>query len=75
MQEYPKKLVKYLDTLPPEQRNQQQQLYQETLAQAVAQGFQSPKFWATRQIIAGLTAGQIQHKIQRRMRKTISPDV
>ncbi len=75
MDDYPKKLVAYFDTLEPEQRQDREQLYRTTLAQALEHNLQSPRFWAARQVIAGLTAGQIQHKIQKRIRRIPRMDV
>jgi hypothetical protein len=69
MDDYPKKLVAYLNTLEPEQRTLRERLYRTTLAQALEHNLQSPRFWAARQIIAGLTTGQIQHKILKRIRR------
>jgi len=69
MDDYPKKLVAYLNTLEPDQRASREQLYRTTLAQALEHNLQSPRFWAARQIIAGLTTGQIQHKILKRIRR------
>lgn len=69
MDDYPKKLVAYFDTLEPDQRTIREQLYRTTLAQALEHNLQSPRFWAARQVIAGLTTGQIQHKIQKRIRR------
>jgi hypothetical protein len=69
MNDYPKKLAAYLDTLDPDQRSLREELYRTTLAQAIEHRLQSPRFWAARQVITGLSASQIQHKIQKRIRR------
>lgn len=72
MNDYPKKLVAYLETLSPEDRAGREELYRTTLSQAIEHGLQSPRFWAARQVISGLNAGQIEHKIQKRIRRVVA---
>lgn len=74
MNDYPKKLAVYLETLDPEQRAAREKLYRSTLAQAQEHHLQSPRFWAARQIIAGLNDHQIQHKIQKRIKRIPKSD-
>ena len=69
MDSYPKKLEKYLTALTPEERSERELLFEKTLASAQEHHFQSPRFWAMRQIISGMTPAQIKNKIQHRLHK------
>ena len=69
MPSYPSKLLKYLNSLPTEEQEAKKRLFEQTLSKAQSHGFQSPRFWATRQILSGLNGQQIQHKIQKRLVK------
>ena len=64
---YPKKLTKYLDTLPEDQRPAREALYAHALEQAESHGFQSPRFWAMRQAVSGISMVQLEEKIRRRV--------
>lgn len=66
---YPKKLTKYLDTLPEDQRKVREALYAHALEQAEAHGFQSPRFWAMRQAVSGISMEQLKEKIRRRVNR------
>lgn len=68
MQSYPTKLKRYLNRLVPAERQAKEQLFEHTLEQARAHGLQSPRFWAMRQVLSGLNADQIEHKIKLRIR-------
>ncbi|MCH7917183.1 MAG: hypothetical protein IIC50_04265 [Planctomycetes bacterium] len=69
MPSYPSKLLKYVNSLPIEEQEAKKRLFEQTLSKAQSHGFQSPRFWAMRQIVQGLSEGQIQQKIQRRLDK------
>lgn len=69
MHALPSKLLKYLNGLASPERQAKERLFEQTLALAHQHGFQSPRFWATRQILSGLNGQQIQHKIQKRLVK------
>lgn len=69
MPPYPTKLLKYLDSLSAVEVEAKKRLFEVTLAQAQSNGFQSPRFWALRQIVSGLSEQQIQQKIKRRLAK------
>ena len=69
MQSYPTKFKRYLDGLAPTDRQAKAQLFEQTLEKAVTHGLQSPRFWAMRQIVSGLSAGQIDQKIKQRLNK------
>ncbi len=64
---YPQKLIKYLDSLPEDQRSAREALYVHALAQAETHKFQSPRFWAMRQAVSGISMVQLEEKIRRRM--------
>ncbi|MCP4450218.1 MAG: hypothetical protein GY809_02060 [Planctomycetes bacterium] len=64
---YPQKLTKYLDALPEDQRPARETLYTHALEQAEAHKFQSPRFWAMRQAVSGISMVQLEEKIRRRV--------
>ena len=64
---YPQKLIKYLETLPEDQRSAREALYAHALEQAEAHKFQSPRFWAMRQAVSGISMVQLEEKIRRRV--------
>jgi hypothetical protein len=63
----PRKLEKYLATLPEEEREERIKLFEELEDIARKQKFQSPRFWAMRQVISELPRGAIDIKINRRI--------
>jgi hypothetical protein len=69
MQSYPTKLKRYLNGLTPADRQEKAQLFEQTLEKAQALGLQSPRFWAMRQVVSGLNAGQIEQKIKQRTKR------
>ena len=69
MNQYPAKLTKYLNTLDVEKRHVKEHLYQHAYEQALEHEFQSARFWAMRQVVAGLTLAQIEQKIHLRIKK------
>ena len=71
MQSYPTKLKKYLNGLTPADRQKKAQLFEQTLERAQALGLQSPRFWAMRQVVSGLNAGQIGQKFEQRIRQRL----
>ena len=71
MPPYPTKLLKYLEGLRAGEAQAKKRLFEQTLAQAQSHGFQSPRFWAMRQILSGLSEQRIQQKIKRRLAKQI----
>ncbi len=66
MQSYPTKLKRYLNGLTSPERQEKAQLFEQILERAQSLGLQSPRFWAMRQIVSGLNAGQIEQKIKHR---------
>ena len=64
---YPTKLIKYLATLPEDQRQAREALFTFALDQAERHHFQSPRFWAMRQAISGISMVQVEEKIRRRI--------
>ena len=64
----PKKLTAFLDALSPEERAEKLRLFEEAATLAQQNGLQSPRFWASRQIIKDRTLGQIKHDIAKRVR-------
>lgn len=64
----PKKLIAFLEPLTPEERAEKLRLFEESAALAQQNGLQSPRFWASRQIIKNRTLGQIKHEIAKRIR-------
>ncbi|MCF7976100.1 MAG: hypothetical protein K9N55_19940 [Phycisphaerae bacterium] len=64
---YPTKLIKYLEALPEDQRQARETLYAYALKQAETHKFQSPRFWAMRQVISGISMAQVEEKIKRRV--------
>ena len=73
MQSYPAKLKRYLDSLTPPDRQAKAQLFEQILEKAQTHGLQSPRFWAMRQIVSGLNAGQIEQKIKQRLKGRSRP--
>ena len=64
---YPQKLIKYIEALPEDQRSARETLYAHALEQAEAHKFQSPRFWAMRQAVSGISMVQLEEKIRRRV--------
>ena len=64
---YPQKLIKYLDSLPDDQKQARETLFNFALEQAETHKFQSPRFWAMRQIVSGISMAQVEEKIKRRV--------
>jgi hypothetical protein len=64
---YPTKLIKYLEALPQDQRQAREALFSFALDQAETHHFQSPRFWAMRQAISGISMAQVEEKIRRRI--------
>jgi hypothetical protein len=64
---YPQKLIKYIETLPEDQRPARETLYAHALEQAETHKFQSPRFWAMRQAVSGISMVQLEEKIRRRV--------
>ena len=67
---YPTKLIRYLDALPDDQRQAREALFNYALEQAVTHHFQSPRFWAMRQTISGISMVQVEEKIRRRLSRS-----
>ena len=71
MKSYPTKLKRYLNGLTPAERQEKTELFEKILEKAQTLGLQSPRFWAMRQIVSGLNAGQIEQKIKQRIKGNI----
>ena len=65
----PGKLKKYLTTITPEEHEGKLALYQELKEIAQKNDFQSPGFWAMRQVISERDRSEIDRKIDKRIRQ------
>ena len=70
MKEFPKKLNVYLNTLDEKEKDEKTRLFQSLVEKAQTHKFQSPRFWAMRQIISGRSLEQIERNIKKRITKT-----
>jgi len=68
MEDIPKKLAKHLQQLDAVECEQQKQMFYQLLAKAETEHFQSPRFWAMRQILAGRTMAEINRKITKKLK-------
>ncbi|MCR4291175.1 MAG: hypothetical protein NUV86_13050 [Candidatus Scalindua sp.] len=66
MEEFPKKLTAYLDTLDEKKRDEKTRLFQSLVEKAQSNKFQSPRFWAMRQVLSGRSLEQIKRNIKKR---------
>jgi hypothetical protein len=66
MEEFPKKLAAYLNTLDDKEKDEKTRLFQSLVEQAQTHKFQSPRFWAMRQVISGRSLEQIKRNIKKR---------
>ncbi|MBZ0110260.1 MAG: hypothetical protein K8F52_16540 [Candidatus Scalindua rubra] len=66
MEEFPRKLTAYLDTLDEKKRDEKTRLFQSLVEKAQSNKFQSPRFWAMRQILSGRSLEQIKRNIKKR---------
>ena len=69
MEEFPKKLTVYLDTLNEKEKDKQTRLFQSLVEKAQTNKFQSPRFWAMRQVLSGRSLEQIERNIKKRTTK------
>ena len=66
MEEFPKKLTVYLDTLNEKEKDKKTRLFQSLVEKAQTNKFQSPRFWAMRQVLSGRSLEQIERNIKKR---------
>ena len=66
MEEFPKKLTAYLDTLDEKKRDEKTKLFQSLVEKAQSNKFQSPRFLAMRQVLSGRSLEQIKRNIKKR---------
>ncbi len=66
MEEFPKKLTAYLNTLDERGKDEKIRLFQSLVEKAQANKFQSPRFWAMRQVLSGRSLEQIKRNIRKR---------
>ncbi|KHE91059.1 MAG: hypothetical protein SCABRO_03217 [Candidatus Scalindua brodae] len=66
MEEFPRKLTAYLDTLDEKKRDEKTRLFQSLVEKAQSNKFQSPRFWAMRQILSGRSLEQIKRNIKKK---------
>ncbi|GAX62392.1 general glycosylation pathway protein [Candidatus Scalindua japonica] len=69
MEEFPRKLTAYLNTLNEEEKDEKARLFHSLIEEAQAHKFQSPRFWAMRQILSGRSLEQIKRNIKKRVTK------
>jgi hypothetical protein len=69
MEEFPKKLTAYLDTLSETEKVVKTRLFQSLVEKAQTHKFQSPRFWAMRQVLSGRSLEQIERNIKKRITK------
>ncbi len=69
MNEFPKKLTGYLNTLSDTEKDEKARLFQSLVEKAQAYKFQSPRFWAMRQVLSGRPLEQIERNIKKRITK------
>ncbi len=72
MEEFPRKLTAYLNTLDEKEKEDKTRLFQSLVEKAQTHKFQSPRFWAMRQVLSGRSLEQIKRNI--RKRTTIKDD-
>ncbi len=69
MEKFPKKLTAYLNTLSETENGEKAKLFQSLAGKAQTHKFQSPRFWAMRQVLSGQTLEQIERNIKKRITK------
>jgi hypothetical protein len=69
MEEFPKKLTAYLNTLDEKEQGEKARLFQSLAEKAQTHKFQSPRFWAMRQVLSGRSLEQIERNIKKRITK------
>ncbi len=69
MEEFPRKLTVYLNTLDEKKKDEKARLFQSLVETAQAHKFQSPRFWAMRQTLSGRSLEQIERNIKKRITK------
>ncbi len=69
MEEFPKKLTAYLNTLDEKKKDEKAKLFQSLVEKAQTHNFQSPRFWSMRQILSGRSLEQIERNIKKRITK------
>ncbi len=69
MEVFPKKLTVYLNTLDEKEKDEKIRLFQSLVEKAQAHKFQSPRFWAMRQVVSGRSLEQIERNIKKRITK------
>jgi hypothetical protein len=67
MEEFPKKLTAYLNTLSETEKDKKTRLFQSLVEKAQTHKFQSPRFWAMRQVLSGRSLEQIERNIKKRI--------
>ena len=69
MEEFPKKLTAYLNTLSETEKGVKSRLFQSLVEKAQTHKFQSPRFWAMRQVLSGRSLEQIERNVKKRITK------
>ncbi len=69
MEEFPKKLTAYLNTLDEKEKGEKARLFQSLAEKAQTHKVQSPRFWAMRQVLSGRSPEQIERNIKKRITK------
>ncbi len=69
MEEFPKKLTAYLNTLSETEKDEKARLFQSLVEKAQTHKFQSPRFWAMRQVLSDRTFEQIEKNNKKRITK------
>ncbi len=71
MEEFPKKLTAYLNTLDEKVKDEKTRLFQSLVEEAQTHKFQSPRFWAMRQILSGRSLEQIKRTLERELQQKL----
>ncbi|MBS1258824.1 MAG: hypothetical protein MAG551_01887 [Candidatus Scalindua arabica] len=66
MEKFPGKLTAYLNTLSATEKDEKARLFQSLIERAKTHKFQSPRFWAMRQVLSGRSLEQIERNINKR---------
>ena len=69
MGKLPRKLEKYLAKIPEEERENRVALFESLKVRAEEYKFQSPAFWAMRQVVSERSESEIEKRMQKRLKK------
>lgn len=69
MEAFPRKLTAYLNTLSETEKDEKAKLFYSLVEKAQTHKFQSPRFWAMRQVLSNRSPEQIERNIRKRTTK------